>query len=125
MGKFKFTLFLLLIGSSSCEKMPFDYRNVYVGDYDFTINTPVYVPYSGIVFERTYFQGKVSYGGTSNSILIHYSNDKTKDLDVVISKDGKIRSSSSYSRIDKNGLFYEEVLGMAGQLSKTIVGKKK
>lgn len=72
----KFVLYIfVLIGLFSCEKQPLDYRNKYLGNYDFT-RRDLYYSYPNYV-DSTHtkvFKGSVKKGELENEIVIHFDN---------------------------------------------------
>ncbi len=85
--KYILLLFVLII-AFSCEKVPFDYRNIYVGSYNFTT---YYTEWSWVTGKYTYdtteYDGKVVYGSSKNTIKINYNNT---DVEFNISRNGDL-----------------------------------
>lgn len=76
-------LSFLLVSFLACEKVPFDYRNIYVGNYDFTIYNTEWSWVTGMYTrDTTKYNGNVSYGERKSSVLINYSQGKEVDLNV-------------------------------------------
>lgn len=71
-----FVLYIfVLMGLFSCEKLPLDYRNKYLGNYDFTRRDSYYA-YPNYV-DKTYakvFKGSVKKGDLENELIIHFDN---------------------------------------------------
>lgn len=95
---------VILVSLYSCEKQPFDYRNKFVGDYEFTKRAVFFYPPNNNI-DTTYttvFKGSVKNGKESNEMEIHYENytnslgeiEKRKVL-VFIDYDGVFTNSNN------------------------------
>ncbi len=126
-------LFLLVLAASfvACEKSPFDYRNKYVGNYNFT-NIYTNVDSVGTISNSTtVFLGKVKTDG-DNNMIIEFEADKSQTL--RIDNDGNIYNScDTYIGRFENESSFQAVLNkqsctaivLEGSTSVAIVGDRK
>ena len=85
-------LFLLVLAASfvACEKSPFDYRNKYVGNYNFT-NIYTDVDSTGaITNSTTTYLGRVKTEG-DNYMIVEFETNKSQSL--RIDNDGNVYNS--------------------------------
>ena len=86
-------LLVLLVMPFGCEKVPFDYRNIYIGDYDFTIyiSKRFFNPDS-IEYDTMQYHGQVSYGSDytdKTSIKIKYLINA--EFETQVKKNGQFK----------------------------------
>ncbi len=85
----------LLSGLVSCKKEPFDFRNKYLGYYDFTVEVsshdiPTGAPYS---YTEPYV-GEVTYGSRGNTVNIRYLIDNT--IEPTMDKSGVLTFTEGF-----------------------------
>jgi hypothetical protein len=91
-------LFLVLITSFSCEKVPFDYRNKYIGDYNFTTYYTEWSWATGMyTYDTTEYNGKTVYGTTKELLKIDYQNNK--EIELFITRNGELYSIEFPSKV--------------------------
>lgn len=94
--KKKIFLLFLLVAFFSCEKIPFDYRNIYVGSYTFKTYYTEWSWITGLyTYDTTEYNGKTVYGTTKELLKIYYQNNNVIELHVA--RDGNLYSIDFYS----------------------------
>ncbi len=85
-----FSIIILLLISVSCEKIPFDDRNDYLGDWTFTTKITEFNTDSiGYLFQDTItYQGTIKYGNEKNELSVDYHNGTP--LIVTLGENGKL-----------------------------------
>lgn len=85
----RLSILILILTSLSCKKLPFDYRNKYIGDYNF-----VHSYSSWTVNQGTYASGTDNYSGrvyydlkSKEYIKFEYNNSI---LELKVSRKGKL-----------------------------------
>ncbi|HKR03605.1 MAG TPA: hypothetical protein VJY62_03140 [Bacteroidia bacterium] len=89
----KFTMTLIILGMlSSCKKK--DYREDYVGHYQFVVEETEYNNIDSIYSDTLInFLGEIDYGIDDNEISIHYLPNTT--IYPILDEDGNLSSSGS------------------------------
>ncbi|PKP46864.1 MAG: hypothetical protein CVT95_06410 [Bacteroidetes bacterium HGW-Bacteroidetes-12] len=97
---------LVLIVALLCEKIPFDYRNKYVGDYIFTKRYHFFYPPNNTI-DTTYsdvIEGYVRHGKESNQIELYYDNyinsfgeNEKSIIQVIVTRTGVFENYSNPS----------------------------
>ncbi len=81
----KHIYFLLILLAFSCTKdkveIP-DYRNKYIGQWDFKVYQQEKVPYQGIIYNNFDYSGQIKLGLKPNEILLIYSDSNSVSLIV-------------------------------------------
>lgn len=87
-----FSIIILLLISVSCEKIPFDDRNDYLGDWTFTTKITEFNTDSiGYYFYDTItYHGTIKYGNEKNELSIDYHNGAP--LIITLSENGKLEN---------------------------------
>ena len=82
-------LLIILISVAGCEKLGFDYRKKYEGEWNFTTNYTDYF-ISGLVLDAdtVRYKGSIIAGASDNEIVIYFTESKC--FTVVLEKDGDI-----------------------------------
>lgn len=126
----------IVIGLYACEKIPFDYRNKFVGDYVFTKRITFFYPPNNYL-DTTYtdvFKGSIKHGKETNQIEIYYEDyfnsfgevEKRK-IQVIINQDGVIKGFDPSGKfVNSNKIefnFPSKALGGVG--GTTYTGIKK
>jgi len=92
------TIVLISMTLLGCEKNPFDYRNKFIGDYNYTVHAKISnYPVIGHFLDTTYtYNGKVLLGTQDNAIIIYLS--ETRSVEPTIYEDGSLENLNlSYS----------------------------
>ena len=90
MKKQIFFLFLIAATFVACEKSPFDYRNKYVGNYNFT-NVYTNVDSVGTITNTTTtYLGRAKTEGDKNMVVVFEAN---KSQSLRIDEDGNVYNS--------------------------------
>ena len=127
-------LTIIAIGFVSCEKP--DYREKWVGDWEFSTRSEYWEFDVGVLRDTTYYYlGKISRGNASEQLNITYMENCSMDLSV--DENGKIlkfsgeginnairKANGQFEEID-NIYIYLELGGMGGGSKYTINGTKK
>lgn len=97
---------LVLIVALSCEKIPFDYRNKYVGDYTFTKRYHFFYPPNNTI-DTTYsdvIEGYIHLGKETNQIELYYDNyinsfgeNEKSIIQVIVTRTGVFENYSNPS----------------------------
>ena len=83
--------FLGIFSVISCNKKPFDYRNKYIGEWNFSIEYSSFnMGNSPSIYDLVEYLGEITYGEEDNNVIIKYSKNNSVTL-----------------TIDKNGIFYD------------------
>ena len=109
----------------SCKKRPFDYRNKYLGIYDFTVYQSSFDRRIGEVSGVLKYRGEITYGKEHSTILIHYLEDSFVEL--TLEKDGTLseRRVSGEFEDKKKIRFVMYSGGMGGGAFWEITGEKE
>ncbi len=87
------SVIIVLIGA--CKKQPGDYRNPYLGNYDFTVQYSSFnMADSSYSTGTLYYYGEVKYGSTDNEISIHYLENSY--INPVLNNDGTFSQNAYY-----------------------------
>lgn len=122
------TIIVLLF--NYCEKERFDFRNKYVGTWNFEVETSNFnVPDIGDFSSDDYeYTGEIRYGETDNKINIIYGENYS--IELAINKDGELSDfpthycSGNFIGNDSIHL-YIRTGGLGGGSSHLIEGKKR
>jgi hypothetical protein len=94
------TTIILFIAFSlfNCNKVPFDFRNKYIGDWSFEIKASGFNMADSSTFNYTEsYDGEVKYGVADDAVIIKYGDNSTESLDFKIDKRGNLSGfPSSY-----------------------------
>lgn len=119
-------LSITIILFTACKKVPFDYRNKYIGEYEFTSivsGFPLNCCFDNSACCENYkvltYRGVISLGSEGNQIIIQYINEQDylfKDLLWIngsyysnTDKYGKLKTKVNEDGIiDKLGTFYKD-----------------
>ena len=108
--KFVLIFILVIAFSISCEKLPFDFRNKYLGNWEFDLSDrhEVYSVTQGFHDTTTSitYHGELTYGSKHSAILFKASG---YSKEFSIEKDGKIIPENDY------GTNYSESGGFEGR----------
>ncbi|MBN8696001.1 MAG: hypothetical protein J0L87_05685 [Bacteroidetes bacterium] len=124
-------IFAILL--SSCEKIPFDKRNKYLGNYRFTYSYYTWnsTPYQSPTITEEYW-GKVYYNKKEAKNLIHIEFAPNMDFTFTIDKDGNISVCGSNGKFsDRNTVAFEYSSstcpgnGLGGGMVYNVKGEKK
>lgn len=120
-------ILLFLLG---CEKQPFDYRNKYLGEWEFNVsrselNTDSIGHYES---DALIYVGEIAYGDAEDELLIKYTENNSVTL--KISEEGKLSDpASNYSdgkfESRKKLHLYLRWGGLGGGIKHVIDGEKK
>ena len=123
-------IFTLIIVFSSCKKTKlFDYRNKYIGEYDFEIHRGSFNMNDTTSSNSTvYYDGEILNGEGDSTLNIIYRKNSTTEL--YVSKDGELYRDSYYPTKgeftddgDVEFSFYSG--GMGGGTTTSVKGTKK
>ena len=82
-------ILLLFIVFYGCEKHPFDYRNKFIGDYDFSVHKNVW-DVTGVNIDTYYnYSGKISYGSGDDEVRIKFLDDTETQCQLF--EDGSLK----------------------------------
>ena len=74
---------LIILGFFSCEKVPFNYRNDYVGDWQFIVsNSSFSMADSTSSYEEHEYAGEIKYGDADNELEVHYGDNMFYTIQV-------------------------------------------
>ena len=108
--KFAIIFILVILFSIRCEKLPFDFRNKYLGNWEFNLSDrhEVYNGTQGFHDTTTLktYHGEIKYGSKHSAILFQASG---YSKEFSIKKDGKIFPENDY------GPDYSESGGFEGR----------
>jgi len=123
-------LLLGLLIFTNCKKEPFNYRNKFLGEWEFKVDRTEFNTDSvGYYYHDSLtFFGKIKYGTNDDEILIEYSNDNS-----IMLKIDKENILSNFPSHYCNGEFdgkekihlYLRWGGLGGGVTHTIDGEKK
>jgi hypothetical protein len=89
---------LLIFGLfiTSCEKKLFNYRNKYLGDWEFKVNVYEHnIDSLGSQFNDSFiYQGQIKYGVNDDELLIEYSNDDV--ITLKINTEGEVTTNLGF-----------------------------
>ena len=123
---------LLLLGIIiivGCKKKPFNYRNKFLGEWEFKVKITEYNHILGHFYNESFLNlGKIKYGSAKDEILIEYLNDNS----IVLKVDKEVKLSN-FPNYYCRGEFNEENKitrylrwgGLGGGTIHTVEGKKK
>jgi len=98
---------IILLGFTGCEKISFDYRTKYVGDYHFLVHEQ-YMAVPKPVDTMYTVDGQIALSGFNiNSLVLSYpKKDCNFIIDFAVHEDGTIdKSDISYDMIRRSGEF--------------------
>ncbi len=120
-----FTLF-------SCKKIPFDYRNKFIGNYEFTTSYKYFQPY---VLDSTSvdppYLGKITNGDTYKTDYgersLHITYEDNKSMDLLVDDSGGLAGKTTGYFTENGGKVYLHTHfgGLGAFTNRTIVGIKK
>ncbi|MGV6861311.1 MAG: hypothetical protein ACWA41_06040 [Putridiphycobacter sp.] len=123
-------LLLGLVIIVSCTKKPFDYRNKFLGDWEFKVDRKEFNTDSiGYHYHDSLtFLGQIKYGSGDNDLLIEYSGDNS--ITLKIDKEDEL---SDFPTLYCNGQFDENDKihlylrwgGLGGGITHVVDGEKK
>lgn len=117
-------LVITLLLFAGCRKNIFDYRNKYLGDYKFTIQSSAYGPCGYSANNETY-DGKIIAGTQDDQIIIYYLSNGSSAT-VAIDHDGKLTVGYGFGQCTrKNMLLNFRSGGLGCGIDFQITGKKK
>ncbi len=112
------TLFVFLIG---CKKKLFDYRNKYIGSYEFILHRHTWTMGIGEADTTFYYSGEVSYGDKGKITIDWFDHDK---LQFEVNKDGEIRvchqQIGKFSKKSVNLSFDDDICGSGPNGANTV-----
>ena len=119
----------LLLITLSCEKIPFDDRNDYLGDWTFTTKiTELNTDSVGYFFQDTIlYHGHIEYGDQKNELSIDYYNGTP--LIVTLGENGKLEKlptnycSGSFSNSSTLNI-YLKWGGLGGGVTHQVYGTR-
>jgi len=118
--------FLLL---NSCEKGPFNYRNKYLGEWDFIVKTTeINTDSIGYYHEDSFtYSGEIKYGESNNEIIIEYLDNRSITLSIdedgVLSEFPTKYCGGKFDGEEKINL-YLKWGGLGGGVTHVIEGKR-
>jgi len=117
-------ILLLFIVFYGCEKHPFDYRNKFIGDYDFLVNLRTWIPPDSVTETDYNYSGKISYGSGDDFVKINFLDDK--EVDCRLFEDGSLKVNSIRGEFEstKKLRFITEYGGLGGKATYYVSGKK-
>jgi len=122
-------LFPAIVLFSACEKKAFDYRNKYIGEWNFEVERRSYhMDTTGDHYWDTInYQGRIDYGAGGNELLVQYLADD--NITISIDKDGNVASPCYHCNAsfpDKKTLdMYLRWGGLGEGYVHNVLGKKK
>lgn len=128
----KKTFFILLLNILlwGCKKSIFEFRNKFIGEFDFLVHKTAWT-LSGLMLDTTYtFGGRINTGSESDEIIIYFSENTS--IESKIFEDGTI-SANQIPHQSLNGEFEtsKEVkfnlsnTGLGGGSNFIVNGRKK
>ena len=117
-------ILLLFIVFYGCEKHPFDYRNKFIGDYDFSVHLRVWIPPDSVTETDYKYSGEISYGNGDHLVKINFLDDK--DIDCRLFEDGSLKYNTIRGEFEstKKLHFISEYGGLGGKATYTVSGEK-
>jgi len=86
--KNKLIILIFILLFYGCEKHPFDYRNKFIGDYNFSVHKIVWIT-TGEVTETNYkCSGDISYGSGDDFVKINFLDNT--DVIAQLFEDGSL-----------------------------------
>lgn len=125
-----FWLLLGLIFIIGCKKEPFDYRNKFLGDWEFKVERTELNTDSIGYYYHDYFTyvGQIKYGSNDDELLIEYSDDNSIMLKIdkedVLSNFPTHYCSGEFDGKDRIHL-YLKWGGLGGGVTHIVDGEKK
>ena len=128
--KLSYSILFGLIIIAGCEKKPFDYRNKYIGDWEFNVErTEFNIDSVGhYKHDSLTYLGEITYGGSGDEIIINYTYNNS--IALTIDKEGVLSDfpthycSGKFDGDDKIHIFLRWG-GLGGGISHRIDGEKK
>jgi hypothetical protein len=123
-----FVILSIVIILSACEKKPFDYRNKYIGKWDFVVERREFSMDTNDThyWDTISYQGKIDYANGENNLLVQYTADDT--ITIEVDKDGNIVKPCWYCNAtfvdNKNLDMYLRWGGHGAGLIHEVKGKK-
>lgn len=123
-------LLLGLLIFISCKKKPFNYRNKFLGDWEFKVERSEFNTDSiGYHYNDTLiYTGKIKYGSNDDELLIEYSNENS--ITIKIDKEDNLSGlpnaycNGEFIGKDKIHLFLRWG-GLGGGITHIVDGEKK
>jgi hypothetical protein len=129
-NKHKKIYWLLFIIIISCNKKPFDYRNKYIGDWEFNIDITEFNTSSvGYYYHDSLtYMGQIKYGNEDDNLLIEYSSNNS--ITLKIDKENILTGfPTAYcgGEFDGNNKLhlYLRWGGLGGRITHVVDGEKK
>jgi len=128
--KWMFWVVFGLVIINGCKKKPFNYRNKYVGDWEFTVEiTEVNTDSLGYYYHDTIsYVGEIYYGNEDDELLITYTDKNSITLKIdreeILSGFPTKYSSGAFDGNEKIKL-YLRWGGLGGGITHSISGVKK
>lgn len=124
------TLLLVLLLLPGCQKEWFNYRNKYLGKWDFQVYRSSFnMANPGENWsDSVHFTGEISYGTADNLIRIQYTSEQS--IELVIDEDGTLSAfpspycSGSFSGKDSLNL-YLRWGGLGGGTTHVVAGTRQ
>jgi hypothetical protein len=119
--KIRFIIIIICLFIFGCKKHPFDYRNKFIGNYNFSVNEYTWIM-GGPNWDTTYtFHGKITYGSSDNTVLISYCKDCS--CEFTIYEDGTLGNSGKFDS-PKQVSFSLHSGGLGGGWGNNVTGNK-
>ena len=90
-NKLIFIFFIAIL--NGCEKHPFDYRNKFIGNYDFSVHKNVWDITGVDIDTYYYYSGKISYGSGDDFVKIKFLDDTETQCQLF--EDGSLKFNST------------------------------
>ena len=122
--KNKLIILAFIALSYGCEKHPFDYRNKFIGDYDFSVHKNVW-DVTGVDIDTYYnYSGKISYGSGDHLVKIKFLDDT--ETDCRLFEDGSLKFNSTRGEFvsTKNVQFSSDYRSGGGGTKYFVSGEK-
>lgn len=121
----RYLIILLFIFMISCEKNIIDYRNKYIGEYQFNVHYSSWDLLNGD-FDTTYSNlGRIDCGADKKSILI-YISDTSTPISAEIFEDGSIEGIyiGEFESTHKLNMHYSS-RSPGSSILEVVIGDKK
>ena len=120
--KNKFIILFCCLIMFGCKKNPFDYRNKYLGNYNFVVHETAWVLAIGTTLDTTFsYNGKVSYGSDEHTVLINFS--KNVSIEPVIYEDGYLEVYGEFESTKRVSFGFRSG-GLGGGSTWNVTGEK-